>query len=111
MVRLATFFYRKIKILKKDFSRNSPYGKLQLGDEPVVLFTTYSSLVAKKHGAGRGKNSSRLGQIVNWLGADFDGLIIFDECREIDPPTSLHTRGMAVLSHQAPAWRQTRART
>ena len=73
MARLATFFLQKNQNSKKIFSRNSPYGKLQLGDEPVVLFTTYSSLVAKKHGAGRGKNSSRLGQIVNWLGADFDG--------------------------------------
>ena len=60
-------------LTKKSFLSTSPYGKLRLGDEPVVLFTTYSSLVAKKHGAGRGKNSSRLGQIVNWLGADFDG--------------------------------------
>ena len=73
-------------ILKeKSCLSTSPYGKLRLGDEPVVLFTTYSSLVAKKHGAGRGKNSSRLGQIVNWLGADFDGPLgnsFF--CTEID---------------------------
>eukprot|EP01044_Picomonas_judraskeda_P009193 COSAG03_NODE_1103_length_4811_cov_1.804542_1_plen_936_part_00 len=58
-----------------------PYGKLKLDDE-TVLFTTYSSLVAKKQGVGRAKNRSRLQQIVSWLGDDFDGCIIFDECHK-----------------------------
>ena len=57
-----------------------PYGKLKL-DDATVLFTTYSSLVAKKQG-GRGKNRSRLSQIVSWLGNDFDGCIVFDECHK-----------------------------
>ena len=58
-----------------------PYGKLALADE-TVLFTTYASLVAKKQGGGRKKNRSRLDQIVSWLGEDFDGCIVFDECHK-----------------------------
>lgn len=58
-----------------------PYGKLKL-DEETVLFTTYASLVAKKQGGGRKKNRSRLDQIVSWLGDDFDGCIVFDECHK-----------------------------
>ena len=58
-----------------------PYGKLNL-DDATVLFTTYSSLVAKKQGSGRKKNRSRLDQIVTWLGEEFDGCIVFDECHK-----------------------------
>jgi hypothetical protein len=40
-----------------------------------VLFTTYATL-RQPH---RGDRPSRLDQIVAWLGADFDGVIVFDE--------------------------------
>jgi hypothetical protein len=40
-----------------------------------VLFTTYATLRSQE----RGEKVSRLRQIVDWLGADFDGVIIFDE--------------------------------
>jgi hypothetical protein len=40
-----------------------------------VLFTTYATL----RQPARGDRLSRLDQIVNWLGADFDGVIVFDE--------------------------------
>ena len=40
-----------------------------------VLFTTYSTLRSDD----RGEKLSRVKQIVEWLGADFDGVIIFDE--------------------------------
>ncbi|MEO6216737.1 MAG: strawberry notch family protein [Sphingomonas sp.] len=40
-----------------------------------VLFTTYATLRSQD----RGEKVSRLRQIVDWLGADFDGVIIFDE--------------------------------
>jgi predicted RNA methylase len=40
-----------------------------------VLFTTYATLRSQD----RGEKVSRLQQIVDWLGADFDGVIIFDE--------------------------------
>ncbi len=40
-----------------------------------VLFTTYATLRTD----GRDAKVSRVRQIVDWLGADFDGVIIFDE--------------------------------
>lgn len=40
-----------------------------------VLFTTYSTLRSDE----RGEKVSRVRQIVDWLGSDFDGVIIFDE--------------------------------
>jgi predicted RNA methylase len=40
-----------------------------------ILFTTYATLRAD----GRDAKVSRVRQIVDWLGADFDGVIIFDE--------------------------------
>jgi hypothetical protein len=58
-----------------------PYGKLKLGGS-TVLFATYSSLVAKRHGASGNNFSSRLDQIVAWLGADFEGCVVFDECHK-----------------------------
>ncbi|MDE2115055.1 MAG: strawberry notch family protein, partial [Hyphomicrobiales bacterium] len=40
-----------------------------------ILFTTYATLRSE----GRGGKASRLQQIVDWLGRDFEGVIIFDE--------------------------------
>ncbi|MFD1797073.1 strawberry notch-like NTP hydrolase domain-containing protein [Paracoccus aurantiacus] len=40
-----------------------------------ILFTTYATLRSD----ARGEKVSRARQIVDWLGADFDGVIIFDE--------------------------------
>jgi predicted RNA methylase len=40
-----------------------------------VLFATYATLRSDD----RGEKVSRVGQIVEWLGSDFDGVIIFDE--------------------------------
>jgi hypothetical protein len=43
--------------------------------ERGVLFTTYATL----RQPARGGRPSRLDQIVSWLGADFDGAVVFDE--------------------------------
>ena len=40
-----------------------------------ILFTTYATLRSDD----RGEKVSRVRQIVDWLGSDFDGVIIFDE--------------------------------
>jgi hypothetical protein len=40
-----------------------------------VLFTTYATLRSQE----RGEKASRIQQIIDWLGRDFDGVIIFDE--------------------------------
>jgi hypothetical protein len=50
----------------------------QGGDIPLtegILFTTYATLRSEERGAKK----SRVDQIVDWVGADFDGVILFDE--------------------------------
>lgn len=44
-----------------------------------ILFTTYATL----RGDDRGEKASRVKQIVEWLGSDFDGAIIFDEAHSM----------------------------
>ena len=51
-----------------------PQGKPITLDEGI-LFTTYATLRSDD----RGEKVSRVRQIVDWLGRDFDGVIIFDE--------------------------------
>ncbi|XP_015375524.1 PREDICTED: protein strawberry notch [Diuraphis noxia] len=43
-----------------------------------VIFSTYSALIGESSGGGKYK--SRLKQLLNWCGDDFDGVIVFDEC-------------------------------
>lgn len=40
-----------------------------------ILFTTYATLRSD----GREEKASRVRQIVEWLGTDFDGVVVFDE--------------------------------
>lgn len=57
-----------------------PYSKLDsksVGVREGVIFLTYSSLIAS---SDRGR--SRLQQLVQWCGSEFDGLVIFDECHK-----------------------------
>ena len=51
-----------------------PQGK-NITLSEAVLFTTYATLRSDD----RGEKLSRVKQIVEWLGSDFDGVIIFDE--------------------------------
>ncbi|OMO68935.1 Protein strawberry notch-like protein [Corchorus capsularis] len=81
-----------------------PYSKLDsksLGIMEGVVFLTYSSLIASSE-----KGRSRLQQLVQWCGSDFDGLVIFDECHKaknlVPEAGSQPTRtGEAVLEIQA----------
>jgi hypothetical protein len=50
---------------------------LQVGVGEGVIFLTYSSLTSSSD-----KGDTRLQQLVDWAGPDFDGLIIFDECHK-----------------------------
>jgi hypothetical protein len=43
-----------------------------------VIFSTYSALIGESSGGGKYK--SRLKQLLQWCGEDFDGCIVFDEC-------------------------------
>ena len=54
-------------------SRFKPGATIPLDE--AVLFTTYATLRSEE----RDTKKSRIQQIVDWLGRDFDGVIIFDE--------------------------------
>lgn len=57
----------------------TPLSRFPQGKEIVlpegILFTTYATLRSDD----RGEKKSRVKQIVDWLGAGFDGVIVFDE--------------------------------
>jgi len=67
-----------------------------------VIFSTYSSLIGESSG---GKFKTRLKQLLEWCGEDFDGVIVFDEChraKNLVPAGSLKPTktGLAVLELQ-----------
>ncbi|CAL5011046.1 unnamed protein product [Urochloa decumbens] len=80
-----------------------PYSKLDskaIGITDGVVFVTYSSLIASSE-----KGLSRLQQLLQWCGSEFDGLLVFDECHKaknlIPEAGSQPTRtGKAVLEIQ-----------
>ena len=64
-----------------------PLNKYKRG-EPInlpagILFATYATL----RSAGKQDKISRMDQIINWLGKDFDGCIIFDEAHALSNAT------------------------
>ncbi|XP_052900926.1 protein strawberry notch [Anopheles moucheti] len=46
-----------------------------------VIFGTYSALIGESQSTA-GKYKSRLKQLLQWCGLDFDGVIVFDECHK-----------------------------
>ena len=61
------------RLLVTPLSRFKPGATIPLPE--AILFTTYSTLRSEERGGAK----SRIQQIVDWLGRDFDGVIIFDE--------------------------------
>ena len=65
-----------------------------------ILFTTYATLRSQERGA----KASRVQQIVDWLGADFDGVIVFDEAHAMANAAGSKTdRGDQAASQQGRA--------
>lgn len=56
------------------------YGK-RINIDSGVIFTTYSGLVSQSQSI-RGSLGSRIEQLINWVGKNFDGVIVFDECHK-----------------------------
>jgi hypothetical protein len=83
----------------KDISDYRPINK-----RTGVLFCTYSSLIAKKRAPKLGEFDTRLAQIKNWCGPNFDGVIVFDEshkAKNLFPEKGKPTQtGKAVLQLQ-----------
>jgi predicted RNA methylase len=44
-----------------------------------ILFTTYATLRSDERQGRQGPKASRVQQLVDWLGGDFDGVVVFDE--------------------------------
>ncbi|BBB10623.1 strawberry notch-like NTP hydrolase domain-containing protein [Sphingopyxis sp. EG6] len=64
---------RQERLLVTPLSRFRQGADIRLAEG--VLFTTYATLRSQE----RGGKKSRVEQIVEWLGPDFDGVIVFDE--------------------------------
>lgn len=65
-----------------------------------ILFTTYATLRSEERAAKK----SRVDQIVDWLGADFDGVILFDESHAMaNAAGSKGERGDVTASQQGRA--------
>lgn len=74
-------------------------GKIDEG----VIFCTYSSLIGKTD--TNGKFMTRMAQLVDWCGKEFDGCVVFDEChkaKNLIPVSSLKPTktGIAVVKLQ-----------
>jgi hypothetical protein len=68
--------------------------------EQGILFTTYAALRSNS----REERGSRVQQIVDWLGSDFDGVIVFDESHAMaNAAGTKHERGDQVPSQQGRA--------
>lgn len=74
------------------------YSKLDsksVGVREGVVFLTYSSLIASSE-----KGRSRLQQLVQWCGPEYDGLIVFDEVPDFYPMVerNLYNRNFSFIS-------------
>lgn len=47
-----------------------------------IVFSTYSAMIGESNNRDAGKYKSRLKQLLQWCGEDFDGVIVFDECHK-----------------------------
>ena len=65
------------RLLVTPLSRFRQGTPIRLGEG--ILFTTYATLRTDE----RGEKLSRVQQIVDWLGADFDGVVVFDEAHAL----------------------------
>ncbi|KAF4083216.1 hypothetical protein AMELA_G00137390 [Ameiurus melas] len=75
-------------------------NKIKYGDTATsegVLFATYSALIGESQAGGQ--HRTRLKQILDWCGPDFDGVIVFDECHKAKNATSTKM-GKAVIQLQ-----------
>ncbi len=83
----------KLQIVPLTRTKQGQPIKLRQG----ILFTTYATL----RSSDRGGKNSRLQQIIDWLGRDFDGVILFDEAHAMaNAVGSANTRGQQAPSQQ-----------
>ncbi|XP_019863968.1 PREDICTED: protein strawberry notch homolog 1-like [Amphimedon queenslandica] len=71
--KISVFALNKFCYGKISGKRN---GRVKKG----VIFATYSSLIGESTSGG--KYRTRFTQLLHWLGPQFDGVIVFDECHK-----------------------------
>lgn len=75
-------------------------SKIKYGDTSAsegVLFATYSALIGESQAGGQ--HRTRIKQIIDWCGENFEGVIVFDECHKAKN-ASCTKMGRAVLELQ-----------
>ncbi|NPU66392.1 methylase [Bradyrhizobium sp. 83012] len=86
------------RLLVTPLSRFRQGVPIRLDD--AILFTTYATLRTDE----RGEKLSRVRQIVDWVGRDFDGVIIFDESHAMQNAAGIRgDRGEQAASQQGRA--------
>ena len=91
--RIKVHALNKLKYTKISSSEN---GKIKKG----VIFSTYSSLISESTTA-KGSCKTRIGQLIQWFGEDYDGVIIFDEChkaKNLVPPEKVGIHEFVIFS-------------
>ncbi len=93
------------------FNQQKTKAEEAINQSSGVLFTTYATLRSgaqsqdkgeKTPGDGKKAGQSRLDQLVKWLGADFDGVIVFDEAHNAGNAVPIKgKRGNTPVSAQA----------
>uniref|UniRef100_A0A8C5P7H4 Protein strawberry notch homolog 2 n=1 Tax=Leptobrachium leishanense TaxID=445787 RepID=A0A8C5P7H4_9ANUR len=76
-------------------------SKIKYGDTTAsegILFATYSALIGESQAGGQ--HRTRIKQIRDWCGENFDGVIVFDECHKAKN-ASCTKMGRAVLELQS----------
>ncbi|XP_030377772.1 protein strawberry notch homolog 1 [Scaptodrosophila lebanonensis] len=69
VVTLNKFKYSRISSAENEYFKQG------------VIFCTYTALIGESLTA-KARYKTRLKQLVNWMGSDFDGVIVFDECHK-----------------------------
>lgn len=72
--KINVYALNKLKYAKINSSVNNNTKK-------GVIFGTYSALIGESQSTG-GKYKTRLKQLLQWCGEDFDGVVVFDECHK-----------------------------
>jgi hypothetical protein len=72
--RIDVYSLSKFKYAKINSTVN---GHVKKG----VIFSTYSALIGESQ-SNKGKYKSRIRQLLQWCGSEFDGCIVFDECHK-----------------------------
>ena len=82
------------------FQQGAVKGEIQ--NKEGILYTTYATLRSAEKGDEARPGLTRLDQLVNWLGKDFDGVIAFDEAHNMGNATdSVGSRGRKEASAAA----------